>query len=289
MMKRIFQTLLYISVAGIAVQPLSHAAAGDWIKRKAGQAKTTLQKGARETKQAIQEKLRATRRFAAQRLYATQQSIAQLQETLHSYSDCIIQGTCKPGQKEHIKSLTKKVGITIGALLVAAAVVGVGAAYQAGLFDPEDVPVEIVQGGVKQQVQLTEEFKKKYGFPPDVENSKYGPMFEAIKVNAPTDVLHEVVDDFTVSKISGGEEYANNIGNPKAKNDLTKIKNTFIRLVRNAETGLKGLVKKTYCTLNPTSRAVKTAITKVSDKIGVEFKEITKFLKQPKCEGEGGE
>ncbi len=120
--------------------------------------------------------LSAEEKALVQKTVQSQTVIQRLQSLLKSNTDCLVHGTCKPGQRELIVSVTKQVAIAVVSLAAIAAT----AAVASQMAKKEEQPL-VISSPQSDRVTKVELIAQKYGETVPRDNSTPAQFIISIK------------------------------------------------------------------------------------------------------------
>ncbi len=270
-------TILYIITFSCLFSSISHAGLMDWAKRKAQQ----------------------TREYAQRKFNDAQKVVADLQLSLQESRACMVRGDCKPGQKDRLKSLAKKVVIAMTAVIVAAIAVFAAKKF---LSSKDEGVIEISGPEEKEGESIgIDQLARKYGFKFGLEeqDTEIGKFFYSVSGGLINEAKQyaSVVDS---NVLGAGIEVAQRLKNMDMQRSLNDAKNSITDAVRRAnalllekiKSGIFGVVndvRSVYCSLEPTRDAVLVGLETARDKLKktaqAVYRDIIHFLEEPRCTG----
>lgn len=273
MMKRSYLFLM-LGFSCFFLQSMLSGAVNEWVQNKA-----------RKAQQAFQEKINQV-----------QQLTGRLKDVLSSNAQCLLNGTCAPGQREMLLTLAKQIGVAVVALiaLATAAIVAAKLAPQ----QEESLPISSPAGD---RVVRIEQIADKYGVTVPRDNSTPAQFIIAIRSRLTDQVkrLSSLVQDMILrvgKELAVQEKALSTVPTTRAVYDqlVTTIDSALAQYNPNnwlfiyaATTGLLQEVKKRLCdsALKPAEAAVQEATEQIQAKAAsnVTYREIMNFIHNPQC------
>lgn len=272
--------IFFIVLLSIGMQPIMQAAITDWVREKTQKAR-----------QAFYDKT-----------VEAQQLTRQLQESLKSNTDCLMQGTCQPGQRDKLLLLAKQVGVAVIALIVLAT----AAVVASKMVDTS--PRQLTQGEMGRKVSI-QEIAQKFGVTIPLDDSPPSIFIRAVQ-NGVVPMVKEFADLVSDKVLQVGKELAQAqhafFANEEVKEIRERLQKQYKEIenyvsqtlqkynpnnwlfIYAATTGLLKEVQERLCSnvLMPTKNAIQEAIRQVKAKVATSdtFKEIMNFITNPRCE-----
>ena len=269
MMKQsIAKKILFSCMFACLINSAAHAGIVDWLKRKKQQAIEGVKNKIDEARQTTNDLLK----------------------TLRENNKCLLSGDCSPEQKQKLLSIAKKVGVTIGVLLVVAAAIGISAkVMQDGQTQEELVISQPGEFTVVSRVDIA----KKHGV--NIEMGEKDPsLFMQAVDNRVLNSVKEFANRVKQNVIYAGIELAQVRKHIDIQKYLEALRDVNALFLQKVQAGVLEKVKEVYCDLSPqpskgaiaegmeiAKQKAKQYSKEVYQKV---FQPIVNFLRNPQCE-----